>query len=113
MLYKDEIMLASVSTEQDKDGFPEADVQLTEVFADVKSAGRSEFYKALWSGIAMEIACKIRSVDYGRQKYVRWDGTWYRVVRAYRAEDWTELKCEEVTSLKRWMTEVDADADHQ
>lgn len=47
MLYKDEITLASVSTKRDKDGFPEADVQLTEVFADVQSAKRREFYEAL------------------------------------------------------------------
>lgn len=113
MLYKDEITLASVSTKRDKDGFPETDVQLTEIFADVQSAKRSEFYEALRAGIAMEIACNVRSIDYGRQKYVRWEGVWYKVVRAYRVEDWTELNCEEVTSLEPWMTEVDIDANHQ
>ena len=61
----------------------------------------------------MEITCRVRSIDYGRQKYVRWEGMWYRVVRAYRVEDWTELSCEEIKSLKKWMTEADADADHQ
>lgn len=113
MLYKDEIVLASVSTERDKDGFPKADVQITAVFADVQSAKRSEFYEALRSGIKMDIACRIRSLDYSRQKYVRWEGTWYKVVRAYWKEDWTELNCEEIKSLAKWMTEVDADADHQ
>lgn len=113
MLYKDEITLVSVSTKRDKDGFPEADVQLTEIFADVQSAKRREFYEALRSGIQMDIACRIRSIDYGRQKYVRWESTWYRVVRAYQVEDWTELNCEEVTSLEPWMTEVDVDANHQ
>lgn len=113
MMYKDEIVLASVSTGRDKDGFPKADVQITEVFADVHSVKRSEFYEALRSGIAMDITCKVRSVDYGRQKYVRWEGTWYRVVRDYRVEDWTELNCEEVKSLEQWMVEVEADADNQ
>lgn len=113
MLCKDEIVLASVSTERDKDGFPKANVQLTECFADVQSAKRSEFYEALRSGIKMDIVCKVKSIDYGRQKYVRWENTWYRVVRAYRVEDWTELNCEEVKSLEQWMTEGDVNADHQ
>lgn len=113
MMYKDEIVLASASTGRDKDGFPKADVQITEVFADVQSVKRSEFYEALRSGIAMDITCKVRSIDYGRQKFVRWEGTWYKVVRSYRVEDWTELNCEEITSLAQWMTEVDMDADHQ
>ena len=113
MLYKDEIMLASVSSGRDKDGFPKTDVRTTEVFADVQSAKRREFYEALRAGIAMEIMCRIRSIDYGRQKYIRWEGMWYRVVRVYRVEDWTELNCEEIKSREKWMTEVDADADHQ
>ncbi len=113
MMYKDEIVLASVSTSRDKDGFPKADVRITEVFADVQSAKRREFYEALRSGIAMEITCRVRSIDYGRQKYIRWEDAWYRVVRAYRVEDWTELNCEEVKSVEQWMTEVDTDADHQ
>lgn len=113
MMYKDEIVLASVSNGRDKDGFPKADVQITAVFADVKSVKRSEFYEALRSGIAMGITCKVRSVDYGRQKYVRWEGTWYRVVRDYRVGDWTELNCEEVKSLEQWMVEVGADADNE
>lgn len=115
MMYKDEMILVSIAAGRDKDGFPKAkaDVRLTEVFADVQSAKRREFYEALRAGIAMEIACRVRSIDYDRQKYVRWEDRWYKVVRAYRVEDWTELNCEEVTSLKQWMMEVDADADHQ
>lgn len=113
MMYKEEIVLASVSAGRDKDGFSKVAVQITEVFADVQSVKRSEFYEALRSGIAMDITFKVRSVDYDRQKYVMWEGVWYRVVRDYRAEDWTELNCEEIKSLEKWMMEVNADADHQ
>lgn len=113
MMYKEEIVLASVSAGRDKDGFSKVAVQITEAFADVESVKRSEFYEALRSGIAMDITFKVRSVDYDRQKYVMWEGVWYRVVRDYREEDWTELNCEEIKSLEKWMMEVNADADHQ
>lgn len=109
MMCKDEVTLASVSTKRNKNGYPEAMVQMTEIFADVQSARRQEFYEALRSGQELAISCKVRSADYARQKYVKIDGIWHKVVRAYTVEDWTELNCTEVKALEKWMEEDVAD----
>lgn len=105
MMCKDEIVLASVATTRNRNGYPQPSVQLTEVFADIQSAKRQEFYDAMRSGIAVEISIKVRSADYSGQKYIKADGRWYQLVRDFRVEDWTELNCKEVKALAEWMKE--------
>lgn len=111
MMCKDVVKLASVSTKRNQNGYPEATVQMTEIFADAQSAKRQEFYEALRSGRELTLSCKVRSADYARQKYVKIDGIWYEVVRSYTVEDWTELNCTEVKALEKWMEEDIADDD--
>lgn len=58
MMCRDEITLASVSTGRDKDGYPKHTIQMTEVFADIRSVTRQEFYEALRSGWRLRSASR-------------------------------------------------------
>lgn len=58
----------------------------TTVFADMKSVGYSEFYKASQAGYTAELKFDVRALEYSGQKVVEYpvsSGTRYRVLRTY------------------------------
>lgn len=95
MFYKDVINLISVSRERNANGYPEETETVTQVYANVKSVTRSEFYDALRAGITQAIAFEVFAPDYSNQKYVDYNGTRYKVERCYIKNEVAELNCSE------------------
>ena len=96
MYWRDVITLEAVTTGGDGEGYPAETVEETTVFADVKSAKRSEFYAAKNVGVDLAITVKLRAADYGGQERLVWNGKRYKVERAYtEAREFYELNCSE------------------
>lgn len=96
MLYRDVVELVAVTTVEDKDGYDQVSETKTEVFADVQSVKREEFYKSMQAGRELVAAFVIRACDYGGQPYLDYCGERYRVVRAYTKDgELLELNCAE------------------
>lgn len=96
MYWRDTITLEAVTRGTDEDGYPAETVVETTVFADVKSAKRSEFYAAKNVGVDLAITVKLRASDYGGQERLVWSGKRYKVERAYtEAREFYELNCSE------------------
>ncbi|MBR0062639.1 MAG: phage head closure protein [Oscillospiraceae bacterium] len=96
MYWRDVITLEAVTTGSDGEGYSAETVEEATVFADVKSAKRSEFYAAKNVGVDLAITVKLRAADYGGQERLVWNGKRYKVERAYtEAREFYELNCSE------------------
>lgn len=96
MYWRDTVTLEAVEHGMDSEGYPKETVTETEVFADVQSVRRSEFYAARQIGITLAIAVKLRAGDYAGQERLSWNGTRYKVERTYtEAREMYELECSE------------------
>lgn len=84
MYFSDRIKLRSVVPGVDSDGYPTETVQETEVWANIKSATRSEFYAANAVGINVSMVFEVHAEDWGGQTQVEYDGKLYDIVRAYQ-----------------------------
>ena len=94
MYWRDVVTLRAVTDGKDADGYPKEVVKDTEVFADVTSTKRSEFYAAKQSGIDLAITVKVQACDYAGQERLLFDGTEYKVERAYtERREYYELNC--------------------
>ena len=95
----------------DEDGFPTGGgTELKKnIFADVKSVGFNEYYEGLKDGIKASYIFRVnmpefiltvetdRSITEYKPTRIRFEGTYYRVVRQYkRGYGFLELTCEEV-----------------
>ncbi len=59
-----------------------------EVYAEIRSATRSEFYNALNAGVQPEyIIALTLAEDYEGERYLRYQGQKYRIVRSYLTPD--------------------------
>lgn len=100
MIYSDVITLIAESTSQDEDGYQIATETATEIYADVKSVKRTEFYDALRSGITETAVFTIFIHDYDKQRLIDYNGIRYKVERVYQTGlDRAELTCSEVRRL--------------
>lgn len=96
MYWRDVITLEAVQHGTDDEGYPAETVTATEVFADVQSARRTEFYAAKQIGVTIAITVKLRAGDYAGQERLVWNGKRYKVERAYtEAREMYELNCSE------------------
>lgn len=96
MYWRDTVTLEAVTHGTDAEGYPQETVVQTEVFADVQSVRRSEFYAAKQIGVTLSIAVKLRAADYAGQERLVWNGQRYTVERAYtEARELYELECAE------------------
>ena len=81
------IALEEPTTRTNEHGFPvELPETATTVFADKKSVGFSEFYKASQAGYTAELKFDVYSFEYTGQQIVEYpvaSGTRYRVLRTY------------------------------
>lgn len=94
MFFSDRIKLRSVEAGVDSDGYPTETVQETDVWANVKSATRSEFYAANAVGINVSLVVEVHIEDWNNQTQVVHNGKVYDVVRAYQKGLGTvELTC--------------------
>lgn len=96
MYWRDVVTLEAVTEGRDTDGFPAEVIETTDVFADVVSTKRSEFYAAKQAGIDLAITVKLRAADYNGQERLSFEGKRYKVERAYtEAREYYELNCSE------------------
>lgn len=94
MYWRDVVTLEAVTHGTDTEGYPAETVVSTEVFADVQSVKRSEFYAAKQIGVDLAITVKLRASDYDDQERLVWNGKRYKVERAYtEAREMYELEC--------------------
>lgn len=81
------IALAETSERTNEHGFPITKPETeTTVFADKKSVGYSEFYKAEMAGHAAELKFDVHSLEYDGQQIAEYptsSGKRYRVLRTY------------------------------
>lgn len=105
-------LVTVLGEKQDSSGFKTGEeTQRIEVFAEVKSVGRSEYYEALRASMKVSIIFAVDPDDFllseveislkdGNTKKlkaskVEYDGTLYQIVRTYNKGD-LELTCREV-----------------
>lgn len=81
------IALADPSPRTNEHGFPaDREETATTIFADKKSVGFSEFYKAQQAGYTTELKFDVYSFEYNGQQIVEYpvsSGKRYRVLRTY------------------------------
>ena len=67
-----------------------------EVYCEIRSVTRSEFYNALNAGAQPEVIFKLAlAEDYGRERLISWREKKYRVIRTYETADGgIEITCE-------------------
>lgn len=64
-----------------------------EVFAEVRSVSRQEFYSAAMAGIRPTIVFALADYyDYSDEKIIRYDGKTYDVIRTYTGARGTEME---------------------
>ena len=94
MLFRDVARLVAVTPTEDKDGYETTAEAYTEVFVDVKSVKREEFYRSMHAGRELVIAFDIRACDYGGQTRIEYDGKQYKIERSYTKDgEIMELNC--------------------
>lgn len=54
---------------------------------------RAEFYQAARSGLRPEITFEINDFEYNNEKYVRFNGQQYTIIRTSKQDDMRELVC--------------------
>ena len=84
MLFSDKIKLRTVVDGVDSGGYPTQTTTDTEVWANVKSATRAEFYAANANGIDVTQMFEVHTEDWSNQTQVVYDSKAYDVVRAYQ-----------------------------
>lgn len=107
-MQNENIELVIVRKIPDKDGFESETMESMEVFAEIKSVKRSEFYQAARDGINVQLVAVVNTEDMeaatikeeGKKRkptLVKYDDTLYKIVREYRiAKTKVELTLQEV-----------------
>ena len=92
----DEIVLVTVTESTHAGGSPTYTRTNTTVFADAKSAKRTEWYSANHEGIKADIAFEMHADEYSDQTEVIFGAHTYRVIRSYAEKTYgnVELICE-------------------
>lgn len=96
MLWRETATLVAITKTTDADGYKTPTESRREVFVDVQSAKRSEFYSARQTGDRIDIVFLVRALDYDHETRIEYGGKSYDVVRSYtRAGEVYELNCTE------------------
>jgi len=84
MYFSDRITLRTETTTQDSDGYSTvATTTDVDVWADVLSVTRTEFYAANANGINAAIEFDVHAEDYANQRKVVYNSQVYEVIRTY------------------------------
>ena len=93
MLFSDRVTLRT-ETEAIVGGFSTSTATEVDVWADQKSAGRTEFYQSAQAGMKADIIFGIHTSDYSGQTEIEYEGQIYEVTRTYqKGLDVVELTC--------------------
>lgn len=96
MYWKCEATLVKEEKTVNENGYKTIKETRREVFANEKSATRSEFYQAKQAGDKIAFVLEVRGADYEGETRVEYGGRPYEVVRAYTATgEIFELNCKE------------------
>lgn len=96
MYWKDKAVLVGEALTVDSDGYKVTTETRRAVFANKKSATRSEFYTAKQAGDRIVLVLEVRGADYRGETRVEHGGHPYDVVRAYtKGGEIFELNCKE------------------
>lgn len=96
-MFKDIASLISVTQTADSDGYKTTTETTVEVFVDVKSAVRSEFYAALKADVTISKVFEMRMCDYDDQKLIEHESKRYNIIRTYSADgEIIELNCSDL-----------------
>lgn len=80
------IAVEEPGNETDAAGFYAPPVETKrEVLANRKSVGYAEFYKSASAGYTAELKLALRTMDYGGERLVEYEGKRYRVLRTYES----------------------------
>ena len=96
MYWRDMAILVNVKRTVNENGYKILTETRREVFANKKSATRSEFYAAKQAGDKISLVLEVSGIDYRGETCVEFGGKPYEVVRTYtRAGERVELNCKE------------------
>lgn len=96
-MMNDVVELVSVELDRDPDGYPMVEKKKKEVFCEVQSVKRSEFYEAYKAGLELALTVLMWNCDYSGEKDIEYSGKHYKVERTYMKDRQTiELNCSEV-----------------
>ena len=96
MYWKDEAVLIWEEKMVNANGYKDTTRARREIFANKKTATRSEFYTAKQAGDKIALVLEVRGADYQEETLVEYEGRLYEVVRAYTESGETyELNCKE------------------
>jgi len=101
MLWRDVATLIKVESAPDSDGYTvETETSRREVFVDVQSVRRSEFYAAQQAGMTVALVFNVRAADYEGETLIEYkhpgadEITVYSVVRSFTKNgEIVELNC--------------------
>lgn len=96
MYWRDEAALIREEKTVKPNGYKDTTTARREVYANKKTATRSEFYTAKQAGDKIALVLEVRGADYQGETLVECEGRLYEVVRAYTESGETyELNCKE------------------
>lgn len=107
MYWRDEAVLVREEKTVNDNGYKDITTTRREVFANKKTATRSEFYTAKQAGDKIALVLEVRGADYQEETLVEYEGRLYEVVRAYTESGETyELNCKEAQEPQEMAQEV-------
>lgn len=97
MLFSHDLILISIEYTSDEIGNQIETEVRNEVFCNVKSVTRTEFYNAATTNLKPSIVFIVHLYEYNNELKVEYEGVQYRVIRTYMTStEEIELVCEKV-----------------
>lgn len=97
MLFSNELVLINIKYSFDNIGNQIETEERTEVFCNVKSITRAEFYNAATTDLKPSLVFVVHLYEYNDEGMVEYKGNKYRVIRSYMTNtEEIELVCEKV-----------------
>lgn len=78
------------------------DATYRKVYANKRSVRQSEFYQGASAGLKPELVFEIRSIEFGDEEYIRFNGKMYTIMRTYE-------NCENIELTVTTFAGVDVD----
>ena len=101
MYWRDIITLVSYDAADDGEGYTQETEKRSQVFADVQSTKRAEFYAARQAVDKITVVFLVRAADYQGETRIEYNGKSFDVVRAYtKAGEVFELNCAETPAAR-------------
>lgn len=98
-MWQNELTLIKLTYSFDDIGNQIVEEVKTDIFCNVKSVSKNEFYNAATAGLKPSLVFIVHSYEYDNEEKVEFEGVKYTVIRTYvvNSEE-IELTCEKVIS---------------